>query len=92
MSAPLSTSLNRHALLREQLLARYPKLDDETLRDTLEGLSDLPDILAVTIRSAMEDAAMAKGLKGLLDELKARLDRLEGRADKKRTLAQEAME
>ena len=92
MSAPLSTSLNRHALLREQLLARYPELDDETLRDTLEGLSDLPDILAVTIRSAMEDAAMAKGLKGLLDELKARLDRLEGRADKKRTLAQEAME
>jgi hypothetical protein len=88
----LATSISRLALLRDALLERYPEIDDETLRDTLEGLTDFSDMIAVMIRSAIEDAAMAKGLKGLLEELRGRLERLERRADKKRELAQEAME
>ena len=89
---PVSKALTAHKQLRDALLARYPEIDDETLRDTLEGLSDLPDMIAVMIRSAIEDAAMAKGLKGLLEELRERLERLDRRADKKRQFAQEAME
>ena len=91
-SSPLNTQLVRHRHLRDALLERYPEIDDETLRDTLEGLTDFSDMIAVMIRSAIEDAAMAKGLKGLLEELRGRLERLERRADKKRELAQEAME
>jgi len=86
----IAASISRHTLLRNALLERYPDIDDETLRDTLEGLTDFSDMIAVLIRSAIEDAAMAKGLKSLLDELKERLQRLDERANRKRVLAQHA--
>lgn len=39
----LVRSLAEHAYLREHLLAEYREaIDEETLRDTLEGLSSLP--------------------------------------------------
>ena len=91
-SSPLNTQIVRHQQLRSALLERYPDIDDETLRDTLEGLTDFSDMIAVMIRSAIEDAAMAKGLKGLLDELRERLARLDRRAEQKRALAHDAMD
>ena len=69
----------------------FPLIDEETLRDTLEGITDLHEMIAAVIRSALVDEALHAGLRGRLDDMKERLSRLEVRASKKRELALHAM-
>ena len=77
--------------LRQKVMDQYLDLDDETIRDTLEGITDLHEMIAAVIRSALVDEALRAGLRFRLDDMKERLSRLELRADKKRQLALEAM-
>jgi Gp157 protein len=79
------------SLVRERLLQQYPETDDETIRDTLEGITDLHEMIAAVIRSALVDEALHAGLRFRVDDMKERLSRLELRAAKKRQLALEAM-
>jgi hypothetical protein len=83
--------LSQHLAFRSQLLAEIPDLDQETLADTLEGLTNLREMLAEVIRSALDDEAMAAGIALRLAELKGRLDRFEARAKRKRQLALQAI-
>ena len=80
-----------YSLLRDRLLAEFPGIDDVTLEDTLEGITDLREILAQLVRSALEDEALSEGLSTRLADMKARLQRLGHRAEKKRALALKAM-
>ena len=89
MTLPAETG--RYRIIREQLLADFPDLDDETLHDTLEGITDLKQMLAEVIRSALDDEALAGGLSTRLSDMKARLERLEERAKRKRQLVLRAM-
>jgi hypothetical protein len=66
-------------------------LDEECLADTLEGITDLHEMIAAVIRSALVDEALQAGLRTRLEEMRQRLVRLEDRAAKKRDLALEAM-
>jgi hypothetical protein len=66
-------------------------LDDETLADTLEGITDLHEMIAAVVRSALVDEALGSGLRARLDDMKERQSRLEVRASKKRELALQAM-
>jgi hypothetical protein len=66
-------------------------VDDETLQDTLEGITDLYEMIAAVIRSALVDEALQAGLRTRLEEMQRRLERLEERGAKKRQLALEAM-
>ena len=50
MPSLLSAEFNAHQYLREKLHAEFPEADDETLRDTVEGLSRLPEMLAAILR------------------------------------------
>ena len=59
--------------------------------DTLEGITDLHEMIAAVIRSALVDEALQAGLRGRLDDMKERLCRLEVRSSKKRELALHAM-
>ena len=45
MSSPavLAAETARYGTLAEELKASFADIDDETLTDTLEGLSELPD-------------------------------------------------
>ncbi len=88
----LSSETHRHLFLREELAAAFPDADEETLRDTLEGLSNLPEMIGAVVRSELEDKALAKGLRGRIAEMEERLGRFEARAGKKREMAREAME
>jgi hypothetical protein len=72
-------------------LSEYPEADDETLDDTLEGISNLHEMIAAVIRSALLDEALQMGLRTRLEEMRQRLARLEERGVKKRQLALEAM-
>ena len=88
----LSSEAHRHLFLREELAAAFPDADEDTLQDTLEGLSNLPEMIGAVVRSELEDKALAKGLRGRIGEMEDRLGRFEERAGKKREMAREAME
>ena len=89
------TSLKIESLTYQELKSRlqtdFPALDEQTLLDTLEGITDLHEMIAAVIRSALVDEALHAGLRFRLDDMKERLSRLELRASKKRQLALEAM-
>jgi hypothetical protein len=61
------------------------------LADTVEGLTDLPEILTAVIRAALADEALANGLKGRIAEMEDRLTRLQDRACKCRQMAKDVM-
>ena len=63
MGKPFITELPRYRLLKQRLVAEYPDLDDETLADTLEGITDLHEMIAAVIRSALVDEALHAGLR-----------------------------
>ena len=87
----LRSEVTHHVILSNQLKEHYSEIDDETLRDTLEGISALPETIAAVIRSSLDDEAYIVGVKSRLDELQARLTRLRERYEKKRALARWAM-
>ena len=62
--SPLSNETTKYLLLKERVLASYPQLDDETLIDSLEGITDLHEMIAAVIRSALVDEALHLGLRG----------------------------
>ena len=72
-------------------MADYPALEEEWLHDTLEGITDLHEMIAAVIRSALVDEALQTGLRTRLEEMRQRLARLEERGAKKRQLALEAL-
>jgi hypothetical protein len=87
----LDFEASTYQALRVRLLAEFPDIDEETLADTLEGITDLHEMIAAVIRSALVDEALYSGLRFRVDDMRERLSRLELRASKKRQLALEAM-
>lgn len=83
--------ISTYQILSQRLLDAFPTLDEETLTDTLEGITNLHEMIAAVIRSALVDEALSAGLRLRVDEMKQRLSRLDESAAKKRTLALEAM-
>lgn len=87
----LQPEASRVSLLRERLLAVHEDLDEETLADTLEGLTDLQEMIGATLRSALDDEASIEALNARLDTMKSRLERLRGRVRSKREACAAAM-
>ena len=91
MRFPLSVESSKYQQLKQRLLVHFPTVDDETVTDTLEGITNLHEMIAAVIRSALVDEALQAGLRFRVDDMKERLFRLELRASKKRQLALDAM-
>ena len=87
----IAHDLHLYTYLRQKLLEAFPDADEDTIRDTLEGITTLHELIAEIIRSALVDEALQSGLRLRLQDMKDRLARLEARAGKKRGLALEAM-
>ncbi len=92
MHSPIIKSLSHHRYLRERLEAAFPDADEETLMDTLEGMTSLTDSLAELLRSSLEDQSLATALRGRMSDMQVRCGRFEERARKKRELVCTVME
>jgi predicted RNA-binding protein len=93
MQPDLARSLAEHAYLREHLLAAYREaIDEATLRDTLEGISSLPEALAAVVRSYLDDLMIAAALGMRIGDMQERLARIEARVEKKRVTITGVME
>lgn len=66
--------------------------DDDTIRDTLEGETNLDGIIRGLILSIQDDEVLVDGLSIRIGEMKSRCDRFKARIEAKRTLIAQAME
>ena len=92
MEPRFTQAVTHYEYLRSRLEEDFPEADEETLVDTLEGLSNLPDMLAEVCRSMLDDQAMVSALKSRIGDMQERCGRLEERARKKRELVCAVME
>ncbi len=59
----LKFSAIHYRAVRDRVRAMDTQIDEETLADTVEGLTNLHEIVQAIIRSALVDQALASGLK-----------------------------
>ena len=83
----LSAEVQHYVALRDALKAQFAEIDDETLEDTLEGLTDVHAIVGEVARSCISDDTMATTLRRRIDEMRERLARIEAGRERKRELA-----
>ena len=87
----VQASLVTHHSIRDRILTVEPDLDEQTLADTLEGLTDLNEMIAAVARAALTYEALAEGLKSHITRLQDRLQRFLRRAEACRQIARDAM-
>lgn len=87
----LSSEVQNYVALREALKVEFAGIDDETLEDTLEGITDVKTVVAEVARSTLADEVMATALKQRIDEMRERLARIEAGRERKRELALTAL-
>jgi hypothetical protein len=87
----VSCAISRYQYVKQQILKHDPEIDERTLADTIEGLTDLHEIVAAIIRSVLVDTAWVAALRQRIQEMQQRLERVEDRISKRRGVARDVM-
>src|ERR1051325_2081919 len=87
----LEFSTIHYRSIRDRIRAEDPQIDEQTLADTVEGLTDVHEISTAIVRAALAGEALATGLKGRIAEMQDRLERLHDCATKRPQIAKEVM-
>jgi Arc/MetJ-type ribon-helix-helix transcriptional regulator len=84
-----TTELERNAAALQVAIASLKELcgdDEDLLRDTIEGETDLDGFAAHCVDQILSDEAFSEAIDNMIDDLRARQKRFENRKDRIRTL------
>jgi hypothetical protein len=91
MQPNLIHELSHHQYFRDKLQEEFPDADEETLRDTLEGMTNLTDMLGAVLRSQLDDLDLTAALRARIADMQERLALIYARCYKKRELLTSTM-
>ena len=92
MTSPLIHQLSHHQYLRQKLEEQFPDIDEETLLDTLEGITSLHEMIAEVVRSRQDDLAFIAAVRARISDMQDRLARLDRRAEKEKEIVASVLE
>ena len=92
MTSILNQQLSNHQYLRQKLEEQFPDIDEETLLDTLEGITSLHEMIAEVVRSRQDDLAFISAVRGRISDMQERLARFDQRAEKKKEIVASVLE
>ena len=88
----IDAEVRRCNAIREMLVAEHgDDIDEQTLADTTEGLTNIHELLAAIVRAALDDEATVEMIKRRMAELNDRAKRFDARADRRRQIVRDAM-
>lgn len=78
--------------VKQELIELYPNADEESILDTLEGMTDVSEICAVIQRERLDVLAMVEAVKSRIATMQTRKERLEQKASKLKALILRVMQ